>query len=75
MFVERWLFISCRFIVIIMYCIFKVYVVICLLLMFFIMFCLVWFLDGCYYNKLDIVEGIVVFICFFIVLIFYFKVF
>ena len=72
--VERWLLISRRSTTITVNRVFKAYVVICLLPTPFITSRLARSLDGCYPNKLDAAEGIVVFICLMIASVFYFKV-
>lgn len=71
--VERWLHMS-RSSTITTDRVFKAYVVICLLPTPFITSRLVRSLDGCVYNKLDAVEGIVVFFCLLITSVFNFKV-
>lgn len=71
--VERWLHMS-RSSTITTDRVFKAYVVICLLPTPFITSRLVRSLDGCVHNKLDAVEGIVVFFCLLITSVFNFKV-
>lgn len=71
--VERWLHMS-RSSTITTDRVFKAYVVICLLPTPFITSRLVRSLDGCVYNKLDAVEGIVVFFCLLITSVFNFEV-
>ncbi|XP_078344065.1 putative G-protein coupled receptor 45 [Oculina patagonica] len=72
--VERWLHMS-RNSTITVPRVFKAYMVICLLPIPFISARLVQSLDGCIFNKIDAIEGIVVFVCLLITTVFYFKVF